>query len=36
MRACFGSLRLESGRPMLVVPPGRKTPMLPKRVVMAW
>lgn len=35
-RAYFGSLLLESGRPVLVVPPACKTPMPPKRVVMAW
>ena len=35
-RAYFGSLLLESGRPVMVVPPRCKTPMPPKRVVMAW
>lgn len=34
--AYFGSLLLESGRPVLVVPPRCKVPMPPKRVVMAW
>ena len=34
--AFFGSLLLESGRPVLVVPPRCKTPMPPRRVVAAW
>lgn len=34
--AYFGSLLLESGRPVLVVPPRCKVSMPPKRVVMAW
>jgi nucleotide-binding universal stress UspA family protein len=32
----FGSLLLESGRPVLVVPPRCKTPMPPRRIVAAW
>lgn len=34
--AYLGSLLLESGRPVLVVPPGCKTPMPPRRIVVAW
>lgn len=34
--AYFGSLLLESGRPVLVVPPGCKALMPPERVVVAW
>ena len=34
--AYFGSLLLESGRPVMMVPPRCNTPMPPKRVVMAW
>ncbi len=34
--AYFGSLLLESGRPVLVIPPRCKVPMPPQRVVMAW
>lgn len=34
--AYFGSLLLESGRPVIVVPPRCKTPMPPQRVVVAW
>ena len=34
--AYFGSLLLESGRPVLVVPPRCKTTMPPKHVVLAW
>ena len=34
--AYFGSLLLESGRPVLVVPPGCGASMPPKRVVVAW
>ncbi len=32
----FGAMLLESGRPVLVVPPRCKTPMPPQRVVFAW
>ncbi len=32
----FGGLLLESGRPVLVVPPRCKTVLPPKRIVMAW
>ncbi len=35
-RAYFGSLLLESGRPVLVIPPGYKGLTTPRRVVMAW
>ncbi len=34
--AYFGGLLLESGRPVLVVPPGGKTLLPPKRIVLAW
>jgi nucleotide-binding universal stress UspA family protein len=34
--AYFGGLLLESGRPVLVVPPRCKTPLPPKRIVLAW
>lgn len=34
--AYFGSLLLESGRPVLVVPPRCKVPMPPRRIVIAW
>ncbi len=34
--AYFGSLLLESGRPVLVVPPRCKATMPPRRVVVAW
>ncbi len=35
-QACFGGLLLESGRPVLVVPPRCKTVLPPKRIVLAW
>lgn len=35
-RAMIGSLLLESGRPVLVVPPGCAAPMPPRRVVLGW
>lgn len=35
-RAYFGSLLLESGRPVLVVPPRTKAPIPPRRAVVAW
>lgn len=35
-RTYFGSLLLESGRPVLVIPPRCKTPMPPRRIVAAW
>lgn len=34
--AYFGALLLESGRPVLTVPPRCKTTMPPKRIVVAW
>lgn len=35
-QAAFGGLLLESGRPVLVVPPRCKTVLPPKRIVLAW
>lgn len=35
-QAYFGGLLLESGRPVLVVPPRCKATMPPKRIVLAW
>jgi nucleotide-binding universal stress UspA family protein len=35
-RSYFSSLLLESGRPVLVVPPHCKTPLPPQRVLVAW
>ncbi|RZA28812.1 MAG: hypothetical protein EOP92_38650, partial [Lysobacteraceae bacterium] len=35
-RAMIGSLLLESGRPVLVVPPGCAAPMPPRRLVLGW
>ncbi|MEJ1095536.1 MULTISPECIES: universal stress protein [unclassified Pseudoxanthomonas] len=35
-QAYFGGLLLESGRPVLVVPPRCKTQLPPKRIVVAW
>lgn len=35
-RTYFGGLLIESGRPVLVVPPRCKVPMPPKRIVAAW
>lgn len=32
----FGAMLLESGRPVLVIPPGCKINMPPKRIVVAW
>lgn len=34
--AYLGSLLIESGRPVLVVPQGCKVPMLPRRILAAW
>ena len=34
--AYLGSLLIESGRPVLMVPPRCKLPMLPRRIVAAW
>ena len=35
-RTYFGSLLIDSGRPVLVIPPRCKVPMPPKRIVAAW
>lgn len=35
-RVYFGSLLMDSGRPVLVIPPRCKVPMPPKRIVAAW
>ena len=35
-RTYFGSLLIESGRPVLVIPPRCKVPVPPKRIVAAW
>ena len=35
-RSYLGSLLIESGRPVMVVPQGCKVPMLPRRIVIAW
>ncbi len=35
-RSYLGSLLIESGRPVMVVPQGCKVPMLPRRIVVAW
>lgn len=35
-RTYFGGLLIESGRPVLVVPPRCKVPVPPKRIVVAW
>lgn len=35
-RTYFGSLLIDSGRPVLVIPPRCKAPMPPKRIVAAW
>ena len=34
--AYLGSLLIESGRPVMVVPQGCRTPMLPRRILAAW
>lgn len=36
LRSYFGSLLIDSGRPVLVIPQGCKGPMPPKRIVVAW
>jgi nucleotide-binding universal stress UspA family protein len=35
-RTYFGSMLIDSGRPVLAVPPRCKVPMPPKRIVIAW